>query len=267
MARIGLSFVALAMASVEVCAVACSEGSPAQPSVVLAPGTSGSAGGDAGAACTQIPMPDGGTVKVTGQVVVGTGDAAAPIPNAMVSVEYGGLYLSYCDLSRASPYYVFGAYTDANGKFTIDAKQGALGFHGFATGYFYSRAQLDTSQGTDVTIKMEPLPADQPRPAVGAVGFDVETVAPGAKVTFSADVRAARPADPLSDEIVLVEATRSWSVELDPPSVGKKDDFPDGTWKRSFAAPNAPGTYTYYFSATTGTCVTSDVQTFTLTVR
>src|SRR5215467_11461971 len=82
---------------------------------------SGATGGvdSGGGPCTQIPMPDGGAMQVTGQVVQ-AGDASPPkgIPNAQVAVEYGGLYVTWCDLSHASPYYVFGAYTDANGNFT-----------------------------------------------------------------------------------------------------------------------------------------------------
>jgi hypothetical protein len=187
----------------------------------------------------------------------------------MVAAEYGGVYLSYCDLAHASPYYVFGAYSALDGGFTVDVKQGMLGFHAFATGFYYAHATLDTAQGTDVTIKMEPLPPGAAKPTVTNAGFGLDggTVAPDAQVTFSAEVRAGAPTDPLSDELLLVEPLRSWALELDPPAVGKKDDFPDGTWKRTFNAPATPGTYTYYFSATTGGCVTSDVQSFSLKVQ
>jgi hypothetical protein len=251
--RIGFFVLALAVAAVE---LGCSTGDSAKPEPI--------------AACTQLDVPDGGPLKVTGRVVEKAHDGGTPqpIPNAMVSVEYGGLYVPYCNRALASPYYVFGTYTDAQGNFTIDVKHGALlGFHSFATGYYYSRAPLDTTAGTDVTIETERLPDAQAKPIVANAGFVQSTVLLGDRVTFTAEVRAASPNDPLSDEILLVEPTRSWSVELNPPSVGKPDSFPDGLWKRSFLSPLKGGTYTYYFSATTAGCVTSDVQTFTLTVQ
>ncbi len=198
-------------------------------------------------------LPDGGPGK--------------PLANTAIAAEYGGLYLSYCDMAKASPYYVFGALTDATGHFELDARAGMLGFHSFATGYLYSRALLDTATGLDVTIAMEPLRPLQPKPMVTNAAFDKTTVAASGPVTFSAEVRAADPTEPLSDEVLLVEPTRGWSAELDPPRVGKKDDFPNGTWRRTFNAPDKAGTYTYYFSATTATCATSDMMTFTLTVQ
>ena len=112
-----------------------------------------------------------------------------------------------------------------------------------------------------------PHPVGQGKPSTTNVGFDKTTVAPGDRVTFSANIATWAPSDPLSDENVLVEPTRSWGLELDPPSVGKKDDFPDGLWTRSFTAPSAPGTYTYWFSSTTANCVTSDLMRVTLTVQ
>jgi hypothetical protein len=245
--------VALALASVE---LGCSTGDSAKPEPLPA--------------CKQLDLPDGGALKVTGNVVEKAPDGGAdqPIPNAMVSVEYGGLYVPYCNRALASPYYVFGTFTDAQGAFSIDVKQGALlGFHSFATGYYYSRASLDTTAGTYVKIQTEKLPATQGKPTVTNAGFVQSTVLLGDRVTFSAEVHAASPSDPLSDEIILVEPTRSWSVELNPPSLGKPDNYPDGVWRRSFLSPLKTGTYTYYFSATTAGCVTSDVQTFTLTVQ
>jgi hypothetical protein len=56
-------------------------------------------------------------------------------------------------------------------------------------------------------------------------------------------------------------------VELDPPSLGKKDDFPDGVWSSTFAAPTDTGHYVYWLSATTAGCVTGDLVTLTLDVQ
>ncbi|HEY8038987.1 MAG TPA: hypothetical protein VIF15_04305 [Polyangiaceae bacterium] len=228
---------------------------------------SGAAGDDAGTACTEAPLPDGGPVQVTGTVLTDVGDAQVPVPGAMVAVEYGGLYLPWCDLAHASPYYVFGAVTDDAGAFTVTAAAGKLGFHGFATGQYYSRAPLDTSRGSTVSILLSPLPAQQTKPTVAGAAFDKTTVKGGDAVTVRATVTAGVPTDPLSDETLLVEPTHSWAVELDPPSVGKKDDFPDGAWSRTFPAPAQSGTYTYWLSATTAGCVSSDLVTLQLVVQ
>jgi hypothetical protein len=268
--RKGNLVIAATLAAVEAIATGCTTGNIAVPTFdVNTTNTDADAGADGMPSCRQVSLPDGGLVHVTGTVVEATSDGAAPkpIPGAMISTEYGGLYLPYCDLAHASPYYVFGAVADGSGNFAIDVKEGALGFHSFATGYFYSRAPLDTTESHSVSLIMEPLPKTLGRPTVANAAFDHTKVVSGTAVTFSADVHAASAQDPLSDELVLVEPTRSWSVELDPPGLGKKDDFPDGTWKRTFTAPDTPGTYTYFFSATTGTCVTSDVVSVVLEVQ
>lgn len=249
---------------------ACSSSSgSAGPPDSGAGGTDAAGGGDAtGGGCTQAPIPDGGPAQVTGTVVSVLDDGGlVPVPNAMVAVEYGGLYLPWCDLSKASPYYVFGAVTDDGGAFSLTAGAGMLGFHGFATGQYYSRAPLDTSKGTSVQVVLSPLSPQQVKPTISGAAFDASQVAPGAQVTITATVKAGAATDPLSDETILVEPTQSWAAELDPPSTGKKDDFPDGTWSRAFAAPSQPGHYVYWLSATTAGCVTSDVVTIPLDVQ
>jgi hypothetical protein len=251
-------------------AVACSSSSNGGPGGGPGDGGGGLDGGtEAGSACTQTPIPDGGPFQVTGTVVTVLEDGGlAPVPNAMVAVEYGGLYLPWCDLSKASPYYLFGAVTDDAGAFALTAGAGKLGFHGFATGQYYSRAALDTSTGaTTVRVALTALPPQQTKPTITGAAFDAPSVAAGAQVTITATVKAGTPTDPLSDETVLVEPTRSWALELDPPALGAKDDFPDGTWSRTFAAPAQPGSYVYWLSATTAGCVTSDLVTLPLQVQ
>jgi hypothetical protein len=248
-------------------AAGCTAGGPAGPPAL---GVAAFSDGATDAPCVDHPPPDAGRVHVTGLVVESSGpDGGTPgvIPNAMVAVEYGGLYLPWCDLSKASPYYVYGAVTDDGGRFDIDVVPGSLGFHSFADGYLYTRAPLDTNTGNTVSLAMERLPNDQAQPKLTGPAFDKSTVAPGEIVTFTSTVATWSTTDPLSDENLLVEGTHSWSAELDPPGRGKKDDFPDGLWKLSFAAPKEPGTYTYWFSATTSTCITSSLFHTTLTVR
>src|SRR5207302_9572150 len=91
-----------------------------------------------------------------------------------------------------------------------------------------------------------------------------------ADATFSVRVTAAAPspADPLSEEVIVVEATATMSAELDPPSAGVQGKgFPDGEWSRSLTAPHAAGTYTYYLSATTEGCIVSDLVLLKLEVQ
>jgi hypothetical protein len=213
-------------------------------------------------------MPDAGTVHVTGTVVsVGDNQMPVPVPGAVVVVEYGGLYLPYCDLSHASPFYLFGTVADDAGAFAIDVQAGQLGFHGLATGQYYSRAPLDTSKSTNVNLVLAPLGPQQSKPTIANAAFDAATVAAGAPVTLTATVTAGAPSDPLSDEVVLVEPVHSWGVELDPPSLGKKDDFPDGVWSRTFPAPAQSGTYTYSLAVTSAGCVSGDTVQLKLVVQ
>jgi hypothetical protein len=225
--------------------------------------------GDTGepVACSQAQLPSGARIQVTGSVVVAGVSPPQGVPDVQIAVEYGGVYLPWCDMSHASPYYLFGTVSDGSGSFAIQAREGTLGFHAFANGYYYSRATLDTSSGTNVVIELEPLPQGQPQPALTGAAFDKTTVGPGESVTLSARVATYAAADPLSDETVVVEATQSLGMELDPPSRGAKDRFPDGLWKRTFPAPATAGTYTYGVSATTAGCVSSPLAAVTLTVR
>src|SRR5262249_45080667 len=150
-------------------------------------------------------IPDGGPLKVTGRVVekARDGGTAQPIPNAMVSVEYGGLYVPYCNRALASPDYVFGTFTRAHGDFPMAGKPGGLlGFHSFAPGSSCPAAPLDTTAGTDVTIETEKLPDTQAKPTVKNAGFVQATVLLGDRVTFTAEVHAATTNVPLSDEIL-----------------------------------------------------------------
>jgi hypothetical protein len=227
------------------------------------------------AACTSTPnsspqcslsLPDGGTTRVTGTVTSQVNGASVPVPHAMIAVEYGGLYIPYCDLSHASPFYVFGTVADQNGSFALDVQPGSLGFHSYANGQFYGRASLDTSKGSKVTISTAPLGA-QPKPTLAKAAFDTSAVSVGATVRISAIVHAGTSSDPLSDEVVVIEPTQSWAAELDPPTGGKKDDFSDGTWSRTFAAPAKEGKYTYWLEATSAGCATSDLVQLTLEVH
>jgi hypothetical protein len=256
------------------CLAACDTGSAASPRGPVS-ATEGDDGGstaaeDAAANCVTVPLPDGSAVHVTGTVVTSDASTAPgiPIPGAMVAVEYGGLYKEWCDLSKASPYYVFGTVADDAGHFDIDVKEGELGFHSFADGYFYDRAYLQTNTGKTVTLRMTPLKKTQAQPTVRDAGFDKPIIEAGASVVFSAVLATYDDAgDPLSDESLLVEPKESFCVELDPPSRGKKDDFSDGRWTRTITAPSLPGTYTYWFSATTSHCVTTELVRMTLTVK
>jgi len=226
-----------------------------------------SRGDDSGGAACVDSLPEGGPVQVMGTVVSAADDGGlTPVPNAMVAVEYGGLYLPWCNLAQASPYYRFGAVTDDAGAFTMTAGAGQLGFHAFAAGQYYSRAPLDTSKGSTVQVILAPEPSS-PIPTITGAAFDQGTVASGAMVTLSATVTAGSPTDPLSDETIVVEPTHSWGRELNPPGLGKKDDFPDGVWSLTFPAPAESGTYTYWLSATSAGCATSNLVTLTLVVQ
>lgn len=267
--RVVRCFALLCLAAVPAAAaVACGDvGGAAAPET---PSPTGEAGPEDGGAeaCTQDPVPDAGFVHVSGGTL-GRDDAG--IPGALIVAEYGGIYVPYCDLRYASPYYSFGAVTDDAGRWEMDVKAGFLGFHGFQNGYFYARGSATTDQlldaGGQYAIPFKALPDGQAVPTIADAMFDPSgKVRPGTKVTFSAMVKTYAPGDPLSDEVVLVEPTHSMGVELDPPSIGKKDDFPDGTWKRTFAAPDKAGDYTYWVAVTTGGCVTSALTSVALTV-
>lgn len=193
-----------------------------------------------------------------------------PLPNALMVVEEGGIYIKNADPSKGSPAYQYGGRADAEGIFRLTLPAGDKGLHIFAAGHRYAPAKVTIEQ-SDVTTKevlaSPELPADQ-APTISNVTIDPASASPGAQITLSATATAASAADPLSDETLAILAERAFSIALDPPSAGVQGvGFPDGLYTKTFAAPDAPGQYSYFVVATSEGCITSTPVSVTLTVQ
>lgn len=196
-------------------------------------------------------------------------ETKAPLPNALISVEVGGIYVKNDDTSLGSPAYQYGGKADAAGKVRLSVPDDQLGFHVFAEGYRYRPYRVEGDEVLAHTIEVSPqLPEDRP-PTVADVKLEPATVAAGGTFTISATVNAADPSgDPLSDETLAILEDGDFSVALDPPSAGVQGvGFPDGFYKKQLEAPAAPGKYTYFIVATSELCITSAPQSVVLTVQ
>jgi hypothetical protein len=258
----------------------CESGTPASPNALVSPPN---APPDAGPTrpCVQAAMPDGGGVTLTGRLVSlpldGGPDAAAiPIENGVIALEYGGRDLVWCDLSKGTPWFVFGGVTNDAGEFTIEAKQGKLGLHAFATDHFTTTLDLDTTDAGDGgnageagvgDLALARRPAAEPKIKIEDAKLNLRAVKAGEALIVSARITAGSAAAPLSGKTILVDPAESWSVALDPPSAGTPGNFSNGVWERIFAAPRTPGDHTFYLVATSADGASSDVQTLSVIVR
>ena len=215
----------------------------------------GSLGDDAGPATVQVLIVDGTT--------------GAPVPNAVVAIERGGLYLPIADYSKANPAYVFGAIAGADGRFTITLPGGVAGFHAFANDYLYVGKKFDSQKDTGVfTIAIEPRPAQIAKPTMTNASLSPSPATAGATITLHADLATGAATDAISDEVVLVDPKTNRAIALAPPRAGPdRDHYPDGTYTATFVAPVTPGTYTYALAATTGQCSNADTVTLQLVVQ
>jgi hypothetical protein len=86
-----------------------------------------------------IPSLRSGQGAIPFQGIVIDSETGARIPNAVVTLEVGGVYLPYCDPSKGNPSYEMGGITGADGTFNIPVPMSvsSFGIHVFADGYLY----------------------------------------------------------------------------------------------------------------------------------
>ena len=195
-------------------------------------------------------------------------ESSAPIAGALVSIENGGLYLGNPDSSRGNRHYVIGGRTGADGRFDVPVPVARLGLHVFTNDYLYAPWLIEPDGNLGVTILQKRRDAVLPKPIVTDLRAEPASAGPGETVRLTANVTAATPDDPLSDETLAIEPTRFWTAALDPPSPGVQGvGYPDGEYTLELQAPDQPGTYTYHVVTTSEGCVTSDALSVMVEVR
>ncbi len=202
------------------------------------------------------------------QVTVVDGSSKAPVAGALVAVENGGIYLPNPNPSKGNPSYQFGGQADASGIVTLtNLPDGDLGFHAFGKGYKYGPLGAKRSKGS-ATVDLEGQTAADLLPTCTNVHFDAASATAGASVTLRATAAAANKSNPLSEEILVVLPSAGWAAEMDPPSAGMPGVvYPDGEYKKTFSAPAAAGSYSYYVVTATEGCTTSAAVQVTLEVK
>jgi hypothetical protein len=183
----------------------------------------------------------------------------APLQGSLVVVELCGIYTENPDPSRGHPNYRYGGITGPDGTFEIAVPRGKAGLHTFQPGYRYGSLRLGDTTAPGIEVRAEPLLPEDKRPLVSDFDVQPREASPGQTLAFSLVVRAARPTDPLSEEILIVEPTTQTGRAMNPPSRGVQGrGFPDGTWTARLAAPARPGEYEYFIGVSSEQCITSD---------
>jgi hypothetical protein len=205
------------------------------------------------------------SVRVTGRVL--DGNKGTPLPHVPIAIEIGGHYVTNPDTSKGNPSYQRGTITDDQGAYTITLPSGSLGFHSFLDGYRYGTEGLMAQADATFDLMMEKRDLESP-PTLTNARLEPSQVSAGASFVVKVTAAAATPTDPLSEEVIVVEATTTMSAALDPPSPGVQGKgFPDGQWSRTLVAPTHVGTYSYVLSATTEGCIVSDLAALQLEVK
>jgi hypothetical protein len=215
-------------------------------------------------------------------VTVLDGQTKQPVPGALVAIEEGGIYLPNPDLTQGNPSYKLGAQADGEGIVALPFESGDFGLHVFADGYRYGPRRVILEGPDSMTIELAPELPEDVDPVIGEVTLDPATVAPGGSVVVRAAVAAGMVSDPvfapvakISEEVLLIAPALGIGFALDPPapgcSIGEDPAVPrgcpDGEYTSTFAAPSAPGEYSYHFVVSSEGCVTSDRIELTLVVE
>lgn len=213
---------------------------------------------------TTCGQEDSAVAPLRGRVIDTSG---APLGGSLVFVELCRLYSENPDPSKGHPNYRYGTVARQDGTYEIDVPKGAAGLHTFLPGYQYGASVVDDTAASGIETRVEPL-GDKKPPIINDFTVTPAEVTPGQELRITADVKAATPKDPLSEEVLVLEETTRVARALDPPRRGIPGKaYPDGLWSTTLSAPTTPGTYTYRFGITTEGCATGETPSRTVTVR
>jgi hypothetical protein len=244
---------------------ACTASPSGQPAAPYALSTPTLDGGGAPVEASAPPPPN---VPFEGKVV---GAGASGVAGAVVIVEVGGLgrvnpLALGPDGGRLAtilvdPYVRFGALTDDAGSFAFSAiPAGEAGVHTLAASFgedtrtahvALSPASDGGSPDASVLVTLSGFDGGGSDgggalPTVTGLTANPAVVAPFTDIEFAMNVAGASAADPLSQDIFLVEPTTAWAGALAPASPAVAGGpYPDGVYNRIVRSPGSPGVYTY----------------------
>lgn len=196
--------------------------------------------------------------------------AGKTVGGSLVFIELCRLYSENPDPAKGHPNYRYGTIAAADGSWEVEIPKGTVGVHTFAVGFSYGAYVYDdsTAAPTSQERRVEPLDQAILTPKLSDFKVEPSVVAPGGKLRFSVNARAAGPKQPLSEEIVILENTTKVARALDPPRRGVVGvGYPDGLWSTTIEAPLNPGKYTYHIGLTSEGCVNGNQLTLEITVQ
>ncbi len=185
----------------------------------------------------------------------------APLGGSLVFVELCELYSFNPNKAAAHPNYRYGTVAAADGSFEVMVPKGPVGLHTFKEGYRYGSLKVDDSTASGLVVRTSALLAGDVRPTASGFSVDTRVAKPGQTLSFAVDVKAA-PKDPMSEEVVVLEAKTKDARAFKPPFRRTNDaflaGFPSGRWTATFEAPTTPGEYEYVFGYTSENCIVGD---------
>jgi hypothetical protein len=194
-----------------------------------------------------------GSGMLTGHIV--NYSSGGIVVDALTVLQTGGLAAVALDPSKGNPAYRLSAPVDSTGTYTATVSCGHYGVRAYAPGFHCAAG--DALAGLPLTLGLTMNAATDKLPSLDAVAASPSSAVRGSKVTFSANIVAGDPQDPLSDQVFLINTVRGLVHPLDPPSPGVGGAFPNGHWSKQVTVPSEPGVYRYALVAATQKCLVS----------
>ena len=201
-------------------------------------------------ACSDLTSTTPELANVGGQVTDSV--TQKPIANALVAIYPGTTTAAWTTTQAGDPNYQYSTITDDTGTFGLSLPAGSYAVWVFAPGY-----HCGEFVATDATVAtLVPDASTDVLPTVGDANFNTPRAIPTKPVTFSAQLQAANPKDPLSHQIFLMHPGTSLLISLDAPGPATDaNTWPDGTWSTQFKAPTTVGDLNMTLVAATEGCL------------
>ena len=175
-----------------------------------------------------------------------------PISEALVAIYAGAPSASMTATQAGDPNYVYSTTTDNTGAFTLDLDPGDYTVWVFAPGY---RCATSIGLGSITNVALTPMTSSDAPPTISQAAFSPVRAIPTSPVSFTAEVSANDPNDPLSHRAFVMNPGTSFLIPLDAPGPATDGNrWPNGVWTRQFDAPTTVGDFNMRLVVATENC-------------
>ena len=201
-------------------------------------------------ACDLDATSTGGLNTIGGLVTdIGT---QQPISGALVAIYTGSPPAATTLSQTGDPNYMYSTATDETGAFSLALDPGSYTVWVFAPGY---RCGTSIGLGSVTNVALTPMTSSDAPPTITNAAFSPVRAIPTYPVTFTSQVSANDPNDPLSHQAFVMNPGTSLLIPLDAPGPAVDGNrWPNGAWTRQFDAPTTTGDFNMRMVVATENC-------------